>query len=253
MTRDEKMYINANKIRTKLLLFIDNELKQKHKNPEQKFIKEYHITEEKITIDYKEIKNDIILYSYSNGFFLPSKIKRTFIPIKLNILSPSTVDNTPYEDKIKNFMNQNYNMRNVYQHRTNQEKLKKKLEINVRKKKIINSVKFNKSIEFDDNKYYIRTKTKKSSVVLVEKTIKKDKNYLKNLCKKLKKPKKNLSSIRVPKNKSKTKTISIINKKFLEPGLRNSTPGFKHQVCSVNKKNTDNNCLCKLIKDNCKE
>ena len=256
MKSGEKSYIIANKIRSKLLLFIDNELKPKPKNPKQKFIKNYLIPEEKITIEYQEIKNDKNFYEFSNKFTLPFKSNINLISIKPNIFSPSTVENTPYKEKSNNFFHQNFTMRNVHQHRTNQDKVKNKIEINIRNKRVINSMnlKNNKFIDFDDNKYCIRSNKKKSSVIFVEKIIKKDENYLENLCKKLKKKKirKNLSSVRVPKNK-KSGTVCIQNKKKLKFGFAFSNRGFKHLFRSVNKKNTENKCLCKLIKNNCKE
>ena len=252
MNRGEKAYIIANRIRSKLLLFIDNELKKKPKHPEQKFIKEYPIPEKIITIDYEEIKNEKIKYKYSNEFILPSKTSRNFISNKPKILSPSTVDDTPYQEKPNNLLHQSNSIRNVFQHKTNQEKSKNKIEIDVRKIKIIKSMKINKNIEFDDNKYFIRANKKKSSVFLIEKKIKKDENYLKNLCKRLKKIRKNLSNIKISKSLKKPNTICIQNKKSMKFGSINSM-NFRNLFCSVNKKNTENKCLCKLIKKNCKE
>lgn len=221
-------YRKANLIRTKLLLFIDKELIQsKNTKPQKKLIVNQPVQEKILFTEQNEYNiEEIHYFSNDRGLFNENKITINSDDINKYTTSgtQSTFVRTPRKSQI---LHQNINFRYNHQHKTNEYKIGNNFSINqiLNTKKSINSDK----VVIKNNEYFVRIKTKNSSTILYKKNIKKDSNYLINLCLKFKKEKKKRKT-------SKKLNIVKISKEKAELSKRKSLP----------KKSETSNLLIKL-------
>ena len=172
-------YSLANKIRTKLLLFIDNEIIQKSSKTNTK----NSFNEELIELSFEETFSEKTKDKICSTIYVPK------------IDAPS-ISHTPCKTE-EIFINDNYNTPDFnFHHQFHKKVIKNKKE----KSSFIRSVSNNKNksnfknnecIVFNDKKYIIRKNIKQSSAFLIQKKkeekFEKDGIFLKNLCRNFKK------------------------------------------------------------------
>ena len=172
------IYSLANKIRTKLLLFIDNEISRKSLNSHKKNI----INEEQIEIHFEETYNQ----KSDNKICYSINFSKTPPTLDTSSKIKKTVNN-------QNYFNSNSNTRRDFQRRTMEHKIDNcnPIRIASKNKTTNNITKNNNFILVDDNKYMIKANIKQSRAILIEKKklvkSEKDETYLKNLCRSFKK------------------------------------------------------------------
>ena len=173
----------ANKIRTKLLLFIDEEIQFKIK--QKKLYYNPQNEEKNITLYSDTDKN----YSHQeNTFFISfskfkEKIAKNDIKLKTNRQKPQQSISTRLASLItKDKLFQNEDLKNIPVY----------LESSIGKKNFhTHFLPFNNIINIKDNFYLIKKESKPSSTFQIYKKPKTDKQYLRNLCNSFKIIKKN--------------------------------------------------------------
>ena len=180
----QNSYIKNNRIRTKLLLFIDNEIQCKIKQNIQN-LKFNNGNENEIKISFEEtfIQNQKYEFSFSNTL----KTKKNFNSDK----SFSTIDDSSNKNNNKSYKNERYN--------THSNTIS---EVNNCSNKLFNNI-----INFKEKIYSIKNLSRQSSTFLILPKQKNASEYLKSLCN-------NLKICKNDKNSFKTIKYDNINNKL---------------------------------------
>ena len=238
-TNKNIVYSLANKIRTKLLLFIDNEISQKSSIIHKKNL----INEELTKLHFEET-----FFEKNNNQIFTIHFTKT----------PSTIEHTPYKPK-KPFFNencfcQNFSSRRAFPNRTIEQKIVNCNFIRPVTKNYTtnNSTKNNNNcIIINDNQYFIKTNIKQSSAILIEKKnvekSEKDEKFLKSLCKSFKKESlkrkktvngcKNINFMNNNNNNNDRRNLSIKSKKLLnlQENKRSQNKRYSSKVSDYSK------------------